>query len=273
MAAHLHRLEAAHWQTEWKAAWWSVPVQLNALFFLLYALFVLAEQDCGPCNYVLCTAFLCTPILCVTTSLWNIREAAIAVESAQTVTIIRYYFALCHYYCDYFFDYTHYSTTKSRILSWNSLHRTGQSHHPWRKNSVRSIQQRRRLNPRPRRCLLPQQGRHRPHRPPLGTHDGCRKATRHAWQDETDRPGYQRIGQLTSSCPTTRGQQVPDLDEPAIIHIIGIISIIHIIRIIGLIGITFSAWVSVLNSIMSSIKWTIFLFNTNTFFTMSPCGE
>ena len=103
MPAHLHRLEGA--QTEWKTAWWSVPVPLYALFFLLCALFYLAEQDCCPCKYVLCTAFLCTPILCVTTSLWNIREAAIAVESAQTVTIIRYYFALCHYYCDYLFDY------------------------------------------------------------------------------------------------------------------------------------------------------------------------
>ena len=87
---------------------------LRELSCILYALFVLAEQDCGPCKYVLCTAFLCTPILCVTTSLWNIGEAAVAVESAQTVTIIRYYFALCHYYCNYFFDYTHYSTTKSR---------------------------------------------------------------------------------------------------------------------------------------------------------------
>ena len=32
--------------------------------------------------------FYTHPILCVTTSLWNIGEAAIAVESAQTVTII-----------------------------------------------------------------------------------------------------------------------------------------------------------------------------------------
>ncbi len=48
------------------------------------------------------------------TELWNIGEAAVAVEIAQTVTIIRYYFALVHYYCDYFFDYTQYSTTKSR---------------------------------------------------------------------------------------------------------------------------------------------------------------
>ena len=79
----------------------------------------------------------------------------------------------------------------------------------------RIIQQRRRLNYRPPRRLLPQQGPPRPHHPPLGTHDGCRKATRHAWQDETDRPGYQRIGQSTSSCPATRGLQVQDLDEPA----------------------------------------------------------
>jgi hypothetical protein len=49
---------------------------------------VLAEQDCSPCKYVLCTAFRCTPILCVKTSLWIIGGAAIAVECAQTVTII-----------------------------------------------------------------------------------------------------------------------------------------------------------------------------------------
>ena len=105
MPAHLHRLEGA--QTEWKAAWWSVPVLLYALFFLLYALFVLAEQDCGPYKYVLRNAFLRTPILCVTTSLWNIGEATIGVESAQTVTII----------LDYFCNYTHYSTTN---YSYNS---------------------------------------------------------------------------------------------------------------------------------------------------------
>ena len=63
-------------------------MRLYALLFLLYALFVLAEQDCGPCKYVLCTAFLGTPILYVKTRLWNIGRAAIAVECAQTVTII-----------------------------------------------------------------------------------------------------------------------------------------------------------------------------------------
>ena len=86
MPAQLHRLEGA--QTEWKAARWRIPVRLYALLFILYALFVLAEQDCGPCKYVLCTAFLGTPILCVKTRLWNIGGAAIAVECAQTVTII-----------------------------------------------------------------------------------------------------------------------------------------------------------------------------------------
>jgi hypothetical protein len=89
MPAHLHRLEGA--QTEWKAAWWSVPVLLYALFFLLYALFVLADQDCGRCKYVLGTAYPCTLILCVTTSSWNIGAAAIAVGSAQIDPLICYY--------------------------------------------------------------------------------------------------------------------------------------------------------------------------------------
>ena len=126
MPAHLHRLEGA--QTEWKAAWWSVPVLLYTLFCLFYALFVLAEQDCGPCKYVLRTAFLCKPILCVTTRLWNIGVAAIGVESAQTVTII----------LDYFCNFTHYSTTnysynskmfinysndcKAKMAIWDGIH-------------------------------------------------------------------------------------------------------------------------------------------------------
>ncbi len=130
-----------------------------------------------------------------------------------------------------------------------SMQITGQSHHPSRKNRVRSIQQRRRLyHQRPRTCLLPQQGRHQQHRPPLGTHDGYRKANRHAWQDETDRLGYQGFGQFSSSRPTTRGLQVQVLDEPAIMRIISITDIIHIIcimYIIRIIGLTISAWVSV----------------------------
>ena len=55
---------------------------------------------------------------------------------------------------------------------------------------------------------------HRP-RNPLGRHDGCMKAIRHAWQDETDRPSYQRTGRLLSSCPATRDPQVQDPDGPA----------------------------------------------------------
>ncbi len=42
---------------------------ITRIIFLLYALFVLAEQDCRLCKYVLRTAILCTPILCVTRSL------------------------------------------------------------------------------------------------------------------------------------------------------------------------------------------------------------
>jgi hypothetical protein len=114
-SAHLHRLEGS--QTEWKAALWSVPALLYALFkaalwsvpallyalcFLIYTLFVLVEQECGLCRYVLRTALLCTPTLSVKTRLWNIGEAAVAVESAQAVTTIHDYFTLCHYYCDFF---------------------------------------------------------------------------------------------------------------------------------------------------------------------------
>jgi hypothetical protein len=70
---------------------------LYALLFLLYALFVLAEQDCSPCKYVLCTAFRChgTPRHSVCKNEFmehqpqgELPMPAIAVECAQTVTII-----------------------------------------------------------------------------------------------------------------------------------------------------------------------------------------
>jgi hypothetical protein len=77
MPADLHLMEGA--QTEWKAARWSVPALVYALFFPLYALFFTPDQDCGRCKYVLGTAYLCAPILCDTMRLWNIGEAAIAV--------------------------------------------------------------------------------------------------------------------------------------------------------------------------------------------------
>jgi hypothetical protein len=79
---------------------------------------------------------------------------------------------------------------------------------------VCSIKQQHRLNRGPPKCLLPQQGLHRP-RHPLGRYYRCMKAIRYAWQDETDRPSYQRIGQSTSSCPATRGLQLQVPDESA----------------------------------------------------------
>ncbi len=106
MPAQLHRLEGAH--KELKAAGCCVPGLEYALFVLLCTLFFLADQDCSRCKYVLCTANLCTLILCVTMSLWNIREAATAVGSAKTVLLLWYFCALYHYYCNYFFNYMHY---------------------------------------------------------------------------------------------------------------------------------------------------------------------
>ena len=144
----------------------------------------------------------------------------------------------------FFLLYPLFQNKKITFWGWNSLQITGQSHHPAWGIVARSIQKRSRLNLGPRRCLLPQQGWHWAHHH-LGTHDGCMKAIRHAWQDETDRPSYQLIGQSTSSSPATRGLLVQDLDEPAIMRIIDIICI------------TLSAWASVLNPIfqkMSSIK-------------------
>jgi hypothetical protein len=95
MPAQLHRLEGAY--REGKAAWCSVPGLLYTLFLLLCTLFFLAVQDCGCCKYALRTADLCKLILCVTTSLGNIKEAAIAVWSAQNVpfcAIILHYFTI-----------------------------------------------------------------------------------------------------------------------------------------------------------------------------------
>jgi hypothetical protein len=106
---HLHQLEDAH--TEWKAAWWSSPELLYALFVLLYTLFFLADQNCCCCKYVLRTVDLCTTIMFVTQSLGNIREAAIAVQSSQTALFLYYYFSLYHYYFNYFCNYSHYCKT------------------------------------------------------------------------------------------------------------------------------------------------------------------
>ena len=130
MPSQSWRLEGAN--REWKAAWCSVQGLLYALFLLLCTLFLLADQDSSCCNYVLRTADLYAPILFVTTSWGNIREAAISVWSATTLRLFCYYFTLYHYYCNYFFNYLHYSKIKSRISGWNSLHTTSQQHHPSR---------------------------------------------------------------------------------------------------------------------------------------------
>ena len=98
-------------------------------------------------------------------------------------------------------------------LGWNSLQKSGQSHHPSREIGVCSSQQQHGLNRGAPTCHLPQHGRHRPRRL-LGSYDGCMKAIQYAWQDETDHPSHQRIWQSTSSCPATRDPQVQDPDEP-----------------------------------------------------------
>ena len=99
------------------------------IFTIMHIIF-LPDQDFSCCKDVLSTADLCTLILCVTTSLVNIREVAIVVWSAQTVQVLCYYFALYHYYCNYIFNYLHYSKTQSRNWGWNSMQITGQLHHP-----------------------------------------------------------------------------------------------------------------------------------------------
>jgi hypothetical protein len=53
----------------------------------------------------------------------NIREAAIAVQSAQTAMFLYYYFSLYHYYFNYFCNYriySHYSKTSFSI--WVGIH-------------------------------------------------------------------------------------------------------------------------------------------------------
>ena len=71
-------------------------------------------------------------MLCIRTSLGSIRDVANAVWSTPNVLQMCYYFTLCHYYCNYLFNYLHYSKIKSRISGWNSLHTTSQQHHPSR---------------------------------------------------------------------------------------------------------------------------------------------
>jgi hypothetical protein len=77
---------------------------IRIIFSIIRNIFT-PDYDCGRCKYVLGTAYLSTLTLCVTARQCNIEEAAIAVGSAQTVQLICYYFALYHYYCNYFFNY------------------------------------------------------------------------------------------------------------------------------------------------------------------------
>ncbi len=75
----------------------------HCFFYYMHYVFT-PDQDYVRWNHVLRTAYLCTLILCVTTSLWNIGENAMAVGpgSAETVQRICFFlhYTIDHYYCN-----------------------------------------------------------------------------------------------------------------------------------------------------------------------------
>jgi hypothetical protein len=161
-------------------------------------------------------------------------------------------------------------TKKDFFSAWHSLKKRGLQHPPSQGISVSSKQKHNRLNLGAPRCPLADrhQGRRCPGRP-----FGCRKASLRSWQDETDRPSHQRFGNSRPFVLPHLICKSKILTHLAIIRIISISVIIVSNAKKCIISITFSAWVSVLNPIcqkMSSIKWTIFLFNMKIFFTTVP---
>jgi hypothetical protein len=103
-----------------ETAWCSVPGLLYALFLLLCTFFSLLTRIAVCCKYVLRTADLCK--LCVITSLDSLRghqgsslcRLKCPNRRAETVLLICYYFALYHYYCNFFQLFALFQNKQSR---------------------------------------------------------------------------------------------------------------------------------------------------------------
>ena len=182
-------------QLSWEAARVSCPVLLYTLFVPLYSLWQMSDQDCGCSKKVLRTAADMQVTIWGVTSSWGCSKQAVDdARRAETVHCCYYCLSLWNYYFTYYIHYRHYYKIRICDSAWHSLKKRGQRHSPSHRISVSSKQKHNRLSLGAPRCPAPragrQQGRRCPSRP-----DGCRKASRRAWQDETDRPSHQRFWQ------------------------------------------------------------------------------
>ncbi len=154
----------------------------------------MSDQDCCCSKNVLRTADMQVAIQSVTSSWGSTKQAVVDARRVETVQCCDYCLSLWHYYFTYYMHYRHYYKKRIRDSVWHSLRKRGQRHSPSHGVSVSSKQKHNRFSLGAPKGPAPlagrQQGLRRPGRP-----DGCRKASRRAWQDETDRPSHQLFRQ------------------------------------------------------------------------------
>jgi hypothetical protein len=138
-AANVDQLEAAY--TEWKAARCCVPELLYALFFRLYTLFFLADQNCCCCKFVLRTAESVLIYVQRFCALHQAKGTSGKLLKRHNCSFFGLLLQLYHYYFNYFSNYSHYCKSKFCNLGWNSFQKAGNSHHPSRGIVARSSQQ------------------------------------------------------------------------------------------------------------------------------------
>ena len=167
---------------------------LYTLFVPWYSLLQISGQDCGWSKNVICTAYMQATISGVTSSWGSTKQAVVDARRVETVQCCDYYLSLWHYYFTYYIHYRHYYKIRICDSAWHSLKKRGQRHSPSHGISVSSKQKHNRLSLGAPRCPAPRAGRQQGRRCPCRP-DGCRKASRRAWQDEVDRPSHQRFWQ------------------------------------------------------------------------------
>ena len=169
----------------------SCLVPLYTLFVPLYSLWQYSYQFCSRCKKVLRSADMLVASLGVTSSWGSTYHAAGDARRVDTVQG-----------CDYYFTYNTIISLITYIIAiiakkefaiWPGIH--------WR-NEVKSIWHHARLVLVANRSTINSVWKHQralPHGRAGSrggvVRDGCRKASRRAWQDEADRPSHQRFWQ------------------------------------------------------------------------------
>ncbi len=92
-------------QLSWEAGRVSCPVLFYTLFFPLYSLWQMSDQNCCCSKKVLRTADMQVTIWGVASSLGSTKQAVVDARRAEIVQCCDYYLSLWHYY---FTDYIHY---------------------------------------------------------------------------------------------------------------------------------------------------------------------